>query len=71
MLDRVEFLELCGTEEAHQHGLCSGAIVGAILLADLAGEHGHAHLLLGMIVIGADLLTPRVRIVVASNFQKL
>ena len=55
MLDGVESLELGGAKQAHQDGVGLGAVLGAILLTDLAGEDSGAHLLFGVVVVGADL----------------
>ena len=33
-----------------------GAVRGAVLLTDLAGEDGRAHLLFGVVVVGTDLV---------------
>jgi len=49
-------LELGGAKVSHEDGVCLSALLGAILLADFAREDSGAHLLLGMVVIGAHVV---------------
>ncbi len=52
--DGVELLQLGGAEETEEDGLGFGSEGRAVLLANLTGVDCHAHLLLGVAVVGAD-----------------
>lgn len=55
VVEGVEFLQLSGAEVTERDGVGLGPDQGAVLLTDFSGMHGHAHLLLGMVSVGANV----------------
>ena len=55
VVEGVKFLQLSGAEVAEKDGVGLGPDHGAVLLTDFSGMHGHAHLLLGMVVVGTHV----------------
>jgi hypothetical protein len=55
-LYRILSLSFRRAKQTHEDDVCFGPLPRAILLTDLSGQHRLSHLLLGMIVIGADVL---------------
>lgn len=53
---RVVALKFCGAKECHEDGLGNGPLLGPVLLGYFPGEHGLAHLLLAVVVVGAHVL---------------